>query len=295
MNRQISETLKIDIAEDGIWLSENIVYTQIPPDLKSLKKGGVFTRNAYQYHLSIIRPYTEAARQPCVVFLCGGGWRHQEHNAYIPQFSWLAHKGYTLAFVEYPCEEPYKFPELLISIKSAIRFLRANADDYQIDKTRIGIWGEGAGAHLAAMTALTNGHPQYERGFYLEESSDVQAVCTWDLFSDFLTDCNPNRLFTQYYLFGCTENDHIEELRAASPYYCVTEACPPFLMFHGTEDRRVSPEQSEKMYDELTTKRIPADLYLLKGADHNSPAYLQEPINDLIAAFFDHWLKGRKC
>ena len=53
MSKQINQTLKIENIEDGIWLSENIVYTQIPPDRKSLKGGGVFTRNAYQYHLSI--------------------------------------------------------------------------------------------------------------------------------------------------------------------------------------------------------------------------------------------------
>lgn len=266
MSMQINETLKIDIVEDGIWLSENIVYTQVPPDLKSKKGGGVFTRNAYQYHLSIVRPYTEEARQPCVVFLCGGGWRHEEYNAYIPQSSWLAHKGFTLAFVEYPCHAPSIYPEPLIHIKSAIRFLRANAEDYQIDKSRIGIWGEGAGAHLAAMAALTNGQSEYDKGFYLEESSTVQAVCTWYLPSDFLTDRNSDALFTQHYLFGYTIENRPEDIKKASPLYCVNEICPPFLLFHGTEDHTVDSEQSERMYDELVKKGVPADLYLLKGA-----------------------------
>ena len=291
MSKQINQTLKIENIEDGIWLSENIVYTQIPPDRKSLKGGGVFTRNAYQYHLSIIRPYTEEARQPCIVFLCGGGWRHEEYNAYVPQFSWLAQKGFTLAFVEYPCQEANKYPEPIIHIKSAIRFLRANADDYQIDKTRIGIWGEGAGAHLAAMTALTNGQPEYENGFYPEESSEVQAVCTWSLPSDLLADNNPDALFTQYYLFGYTVENRKEDIIRASPLYCIAESCPPFLMFHGTEDRRVPATQSERMYDELVKRGIPADLYLLKGAGHNSTAYIQEPVNKLILDFFNRWLK----
>ncbi|MCB8600020.1 alpha/beta hydrolase, partial [Blautia sp. DFI.9.9] len=56
----------------------------------------------------------------------------------------------------------HAFPAFLQDVKTAIRYLRAHAAEYQIDPDRVGIWGTSSGANAALLTALTPNDPRYE-------------------------------------------------------------------------------------------------------------------------------------
>lgn len=60
--------------------------------------------------------------------------------------------------------------------KTAVRFLRANAEKLGIDPNHIAVMGESAGGYLAAMVGTTSGHKEFDQGEYSNQSSDVQAV-----------------------------------------------------------------------------------------------------------------------
>lgn len=64
----------------------------------------------------------------------------------------------------------------LQDVKAAIRYLKAHADRFRINKEQIGVMGESAGGYLTCMAALDN-DPALDVGEYLEESSKVQAAC----------------------------------------------------------------------------------------------------------------------
>lgn len=60
--------------------------------------------------------------------------------------------------------------------KAAVRFLREHAKEYGIDPAKIGVLGDSAGGYLAQMSGATNGEKQFDKGDFLNQSSDVQAV-----------------------------------------------------------------------------------------------------------------------
>lgn len=66
--------------------------------------------------------------------------------------------------------------------KAAVRFLRANAQNYNLDSTRFAVWGNSMGGYIAAMLGITGSRRttfDYPGLFNLDTSSSVQAVVVW--------------------------------------------------------------------------------------------------------------------
>jgi hypothetical protein len=72
------------------------------------------------------------------------------------------------------CAATYK--DSVADVKSAIRYLCAHADQYDITTSKVAVWGQSAGGYLAAMTGVTNGLKQFEDTGNPGQSSTVQAV-----------------------------------------------------------------------------------------------------------------------
>lgn len=98
----------------------------------------------------------------------------------------LAKAGFVVAAVEYRVI-PDVFPAPVTDAKAAVRYLRANAEQYGIDVNKIGVLGDSAGGWLAQMLGTTNGDTVFDKGDYPEQSSDVQAVATLYGISNLLT------------------------------------------------------------------------------------------------------------
>jgi len=77
---------------------------------------------------------------------------------------WFAVRGITAFVLRYRLGEKYQYPIPLEDAQRAVRYVRANAAQYQIDPDRIGIWGFSAGGHLAstAGTHFDDGKPEAE-------------------------------------------------------------------------------------------------------------------------------------
>ena len=98
-----------------------------------------------------------------------------------PMAKALAEKGYVTATVEYRLLTEALYPAPINEIKTAIRFLRANADEYPIDTTKFATSGGSAGGQLAALIAIENGDGTFpDEGDYLNHSSKVQACIDID-------------------------------------------------------------------------------------------------------------------
>ena len=79
-----------------------------------------------------------------------------------------------------------QFPAQIEDCKAAVRWLRANADKYNIDANSFGVWGESAGGHLVAMLGTTGDVNDFDRGERPGVSSRVQAVVDYFGPTDFL-------------------------------------------------------------------------------------------------------------
>lgn len=122
---------------------------------------------------------------PCIVYYFGGGWlwggykQTTQKAVYCRDLVRLTQQGYTIVCPDYRLASQSVFPACIHDCKAVIRFLKANAAAFHIAPQRIGVLGNSAGAHLAAMVALSSDHPELEGtvGGNLEQSSSVKAAC----------------------------------------------------------------------------------------------------------------------
>ncbi|MCZ9343065.1 alpha/beta hydrolase, partial [Streptomyces sp. TRM76130] len=100
---------------------------------------------------------------PVVVFVHGGAWRTGLRDDLGPRFrDWapgpfarLARAGFAVVCPDYRLSGEAPHPAQQDDLAALLAWLRARAADLGVDAARTVLWGESAGGHLAALTALT--------------------------------------------------------------------------------------------------------------------------------------------
>ncbi len=212
--------------------------------------------------------------RPAVIWVHGGGWAFgtREDRWMSP---YLATHSFFAISVDYRLSGEAKFAAQIHDVKAAIRWLRANADEYGVDPDHIGIWGDSAGGHLASLAGVTGDLPELEGdsgspGY----SSRVQAVAAGNSPSDFLGSIGGEMARTDpdapvIQLFGGTVSEKEDLMRLASPIFHVGPDSPPYFIANGTLDETVPFEQGERMYQALMAAGVEAEFVPLKGRYHN--------------------------
>jgi acetyl esterase/lipase len=188
----------------------------------------------------------------------------------------------------------------LADVKSAIRYLGAHTEQYDINPDKVALWGQSAGGYLAAMAGTTNGEKQFDVGGDLDESSDVQAVGHGRArtLGSFQARCRLRRGDTGGQKHarepsgqvchrpgtGLSALDDPVALRAADPATYISSRAPRFIELHGSHDRFVSPSQTLLLHTALRAKDIPSTRYVLRGADHGDSPFLGEPGAGIVSS-----------
>jgi acetyl esterase/lipase len=236
--------------------------------------------------LYLAPPKPKGSLRPVILFVHGGWWkagdaRHLTGFADFPAtLAALAARGYVVASLNYRLSGEAHFPAAIQDVKSAIRWLRAQAADYAIDTTRMMLWGAEAGGQIAALAGTSCGVAALEPGTDAgapAESDCVQGVIDWYGPSDFAswdTDLGrapePGKPTDLGAFLGCEPADCAPGLvRGASPISYLESMSPPFLIQQGSADAQVPPAQSQKLYDALKARHVPADLIIYPGAGEN--------------------------
>lgn len=216
-----------------------------------------------------------AAALPALVWIHGGGWEAGDKRAGFVESLGpaLVQAGFVSFSINYRLSDQAKFPAQVHDVKAAVRWVRANADELDIDPERIGVWGHSAGGHLAALLGTTGNLPELEGasgspGY----SSRVQAVIAVSPPTDFLeipagwSHVEPRRV-TSKLVDGPLE-ERGELVRMANPIAHIRPGTPPFLIIHGEDDEVVPVQQAVKLYDALVASGSEATLVRLPDADH---------------------------
>ena len=229
---------------------------------------------------------------PALVYVHGGSWMHGDKSEASMFARTMSAQGYLVVSLNYRLYPGSQFPTMIQDVKCAIRALRANAPEYNLNPDRIGAVGVSAGGHLVGLLGTTDAQVGWDVGEYLEQSSRVQAVIAMagvmDLSRDF-----PNADIEAMKRIGFGEYN----VAQASPISHVTPDDPPFLLIHGDRDELVPVEQSQLMYDRLLQTGVPAQLVVVKNAGHSmiGPSGSTTPtlgeINQIISDFLAKYLK----
>lgn len=284
----MKKSIDVQTVRDGLWMDTNITYAQVPGWL------GNTTRDL---KLTVIRHFQtdDDRRYPVIFWFAGGGWMDTDHNVHLPDLVDLAHAGYIVVGVEYRDSNKVQFPGQLEDAKAAVRYLRANADRFQADPNRFVAMGESAGGHLASMLGVTNGRRKFDRGDHFDVSSDVQVAVPFygvvDPLSAKQGSATNDFDFVYRNLLGAEPEAAPDLDQAANPLTYIDQQTVPFLIFHGTDDKVVPVQDSERLYEQLIANQVPADLYILKGAEHMDVKFLQPQVLKIIEDFLTQHLQ----
>jgi acetyl esterase/lipase len=230
---------------------------------------------------------------PLIVWVHGGAWlAGSKENCPAVRF---LRRGYAAASINYRLSQHAIFPAQIEDCKAAIRFIRANAEKYNIDPNRIGVWGASAGGHLVALLGTAGDAKEFDKGPNLEFSSRVQAVCDFfgptDLtkmsqFASTMDHDAPNSPESQ--LIGGPVQENKEACRRANPITYVTKDDPPFLICHGDKDMLVPHNQSELLYDALKKAGVNVTFHTVKDGGHG---FRDAETDRMVQEFFDKFPK----
>lgn len=277
----ISDKIKEQIRETALRLEDEGIVTvegMIPllDHTAYLRKGLdiPYGDRTEKEKLDIFYPEEGEGPFPVFVEVHGGAWYFgQKGSVEFEPFLLGLERGFACVSLGYTLSPQGHYPLPVLEIKSAIRFLRANAPKYHLDPDRILLWGGSAGAHLAALAAAS-----CDTGYLTEDLSGNEAYSA-----------KPNALALWYGCFDYFENgrdleDWIyenflgvenldaarETLRLMSPLTHLTEAACPTLLQHGTADGVVPYTQSVGYLERL--RAVAGEdrgcLELFEGCDH---------------------------
>jgi len=242
--------------------------------------------------LNLARPKDATNPLPCIVVIHGGAWRGGHRNLHNDLTWKFAQRGYVSATVSYRFCPKSPFPAQVQDVKAAVRFLRANAQKYNIDPDRIGAVGFSAGAHLSMILGVMDKADGLDdSGPNPDQSSKVNAVVSFFGPTDFTAEFPPPSVPLVRDFLGGTPAEKPEAHKLASPVTYVSPGDAPMLLFQGTKDPLVPWQQAVSMLEALTKAGVPGRVELLPGASHG---WGQPELNRTLLAtyaFFDQHLK----
>jgi len=250
--------------------------------------------------MDVYYPATMTGPWPAVVSIHGGAWALNDRTKgfSLQTVPALNAAGILVISINYRLAPEWHFPAMVEDAKCAVRFLRANAGEYNVDPNAIGVMGDSVGGQLALLVGLTDASAGWDAsGSWQGVSSQVQAVADFFGPTD-LTDPSVLDLIMQWGALAYWNITYTSpELKAASPISYVKKDSPPIIIFQGNEDGSVPLHQSQKFYDAMSALGAPVTFVLVKGGQHEFyPVYHQDPttpqIYDMTAQFFADHLKN---
>ncbi len=181
---------------------------------------------------------------------------------------WLNQHGITGVVLEYRLPRGRPFVPLL-DAQRAIRTVRANAADWGVKPSRVGIMGFSAGGHLAA-TAGTH----FDGGNAAADAAIERVGCRPDfvvLVYPVVTMGRATHGGSRNNLLG--GNSSARFVQFFSNERQVTKQTPPTFLAHALDDRLVSPANSQALYDALRAHKVPSQYLKLPSGGHGLNGY----------------------
>ncbi|MBS1730180.1 MAG: alpha/beta hydrolase [Bacteroidetes bacterium] len=211
----------------------------------------------------------------------------------------LVQNGYTVCVINHRFSPRYHYNEIIEDCRRAVRYVRYNANELDIDPDHIGAMGHSSGANLASMLGVSDDNQSYTHSSVDSVSAKVQAVVT--LAAPFnLADINRSgdtAIVNDYILSAISAYmGSLPEMKAgvfilsgkykeASPFAQVTKDDAPTLIYNSDNDPLIPIRQANDMYHQLIENNVPTQMIISQHTGHN-------PIPDMriVCKWFDKYL-----
>ena len=198
------------------------------------------------------------------IIVCpGGGYQRRADHEGEPVAKWLNSLGINAFVLDYRVS-PAKHPAPLADAQRAIRFVRHHAEEWSLDKDKIGILGFSAGGHLAASLSNLADYPAYEKMDVIDEESSKPDLSIL---------CYPVISMLEYSHEGSVisllgEQAQDKERQLLSHHRNVSKETPPTFLWHTADDQAVPAENSIMYAQALSKAQIPYELHIFQQGRH---------------------------
>jgi acetyl esterase len=198
---------------------------------------------------------------PAAVFFFGGGFIFGDIRRYQIQATHLALQGMVTVLVDYrvKCRHGATIMDEVSDAKSAMRWVRANADRLGVDPTRIAGVGSSAGAHLVAATALVPG---------FDDPKDPKVDPRPDAMILYNPGLDAEAADASGFITGLIGNKSTVKPRDLSPIHHLRAGLPPTIIFQGTADKLTPIGTARSFCDRAKALKAQCDLVEYAGAPH---------------------------
>ena len=232
-------------------------------------------------------------KQIAILIIHGGGWRTGNRSQHYPLAQQLALKGYVCFTPEYRLSTEALFPAAVYDLKESIRWVKRNANKYNIDTAKIVVSGFSAGGELAAFLGVTGGMPLFEgTNTQTAINTKVNAVVDMDGILSFThpesgEGDDSKRTSAATYWFGYSKKEQPKLWEAASSLSYTGEHTPPTLFINSGVDRMHAGRTDYiKILDQF---RIYSEVHTFEGAPHSFPLF--DPWFAPMVNYIDGFLK----
>jgi acetyl esterase/lipase len=227
-----------------------------------------------RHQLDVYAPRLGVRDAPVLLQVHGGGWViGNKREQALPLMNYLAARGWVCVAANYRLSPRATFPDHLIDLKRALRWIRENIAQFGGDPRFVAASGGSAGGHLSSLLALTAGDPEYQPGFEGLDTSLRACVPFYGVYDL----CGRYGLQAQHGVDSFFARlvmkkrfaDEPDAFRRASPMHRIHVDAPPFFVIHGSHDSLASVEEARQFAKLLReTSKAPVAYAEIPGAQH---------------------------
>lgn len=243
--------------------------------------------------LDLYLPPSPQPPYPVIVFVHGGAWRMcDKADIQVEGALRGLDRGYAVVSVNYRLSQEAIYPRPREDVQTALDWVKTAGPWYGLDPGRLVLWGESAGAHLAAHAGLRDRGPHPVRAMALLFCpTNFLRMDPYLAESGYPTPDHELPHSPESRLLGAPVTTVPDQVHDANPETWLWNGAPRVLLQHGTKDDVVPWQLSRDFFDKL--KAITpgkSRLDYLEGAGHGGPEFHTAENVDTILSFFDQWI-----
>jgi pectinesterase len=233
--------------------------------------------NGLSLKADVYYPKDRSGKYPGVAMVHGGGWisGNKENEKFMAME--LASKGYVVIAVGYRLADVAPYPAGVEDIKTGIGWLKKNHRKYGLNKKKMAVLGESAGAQIATLVGV-------------KARNKIQAIVNVDEIVSFVHPEAEESTYAAYWLGG-DRTANLKNWTEASPLEYVDKNTPPTLFINSSQPRFHAGR--DDMMSKLKSFNTYTEVHEIKDTPHSfwsAEPWFTETLN-ITVRFLDRVLK----